>query len=388
MSEQLTRPDELTPSRSSAAVRRLLADARRPSRSPPTSPRGSTRCSPTCRAERPGEAPTPRAPGGRPVDRRCAAGAGRRSLVAAAAVALTASGAAQVGRRRRRAARRLRRERAARGAVGQLGGGRATRHRERRRGGAATRPRAPSGGPCRPTAPTAPRCGSTRTPLAPACGVAARRRLRPGAADARPAATPTGQAAPGRPQRRHAGRARRRSGAPAAAPGQRRVTSRRPADARRTLVGSTGSTARGLRLRPGLQRRGEIAAARSGRPRYDRGMPHAPSDRLHRRADPPSHRAGRPSMTSDDHDVRNVIIIGSGPVRLHRRDLRRARQPPPARLRGLGHRRRRPDEHHRGRELPRLPRRHHGPGPDGRDARPGRALRRRAASPTTSSRST
>ena len=54
--------------------------------------------------------------------------------------------------------------------------------------------------------------------------------------------------------------------------------------------------------------------------------------------------------------------------RLHRRRLRRACQPAPAGLRGLGDRRRRADEHHRGRELPRLPRRHHGPGPDGRDA--------------------
>ena len=69
------------------------------------------------------------------------------------------------------------------------------------------------------------------------------------------------------------------------------------------------------------------------------------------------------------------------------------RSTPPARpeaagLRGLGHRRRRADEHHRGRELPRLPRRHHGPRPDGRDARPGRALRRRAGRRRRRSRST
>ena len=67
-----------------------------------------------------------------------------------------------------------------------------------------------------------------------------------------------------------------------------------------------------------------------------------------------------------------------GALGLHRRRLRRPRRARAARLRGLGHRRRCADEHHRGRELPRLPRRHHGPGPDGRDARPGRALRRRA----------
>ncbi len=64
--------------------------------------------------------------------------------------------------------------------------------------------------------------------------------------------------------------------------------------------------------------------------------------------------------------------------RLHGRALHRPRPAEPAGVRGIGDRRRRADEHHRGRELPRLPRRHHGPRPDGRDARPGRAIRRRA----------
>ena len=64
--------------------------------------------------------------------------------------------------------------------------------------------------------------------------------------------------------------------------------------------------------------------------------------------------------------------------RVHRGGLRRTGGAAPPRLRGLGDRGWRPDEHHRGRELPRLPRRHHGSGADGRDARSGGALRRRA----------
>ena len=84
-------------------------------------------------------------------------------------------------------------------------------------------------------------------------------------------------------------------------------------------------------------------------------------------------------MTSERehrHPLGHHHRLGAG--RLHRRRVRRASQPPAAGLRGLDHLRRRPDEHHRGRELPRLPRRRHGPGPDGVHAGPGRAVRRRA----------
>ena len=64
--------------------------------------------------------------------------------------------------------------------------------------------------------------------------------------------------------------------------------------------------------------------------------------------------------------------------RLHGRAVRRPRQPEPARDRGV--RVRRPaDDHVRCRELPRIPRRHHGARADGDHARPGRAVRRRDA---------
>jgi hypothetical protein len=72
------------------------------------------------------------------------------------------------------------------------------------------------------------------------------------------------------------------------------------------------------------------------------------------------------------------------PRRLHGGRLRRARQPRAARLRGVRDRGRRPDEHHRGRELPRLPRdRHHGSGSDGRTCGPRPSASVPRSSPTT-----
>ena len=62
--------------------------------------------------------------------------------------------------------------------------------------------------------------------------------------------------------------------------------------------------------------------------------------------------------------------------RLHRGGLRRPGQPEAARHRGRAVRWR-ADDHHRGGELPRLPRRHHGPRADGQHAQAGRAVRRR-----------
>ena len=75
-------------------------------------------------------------------------------------------------------------------------------------------------------------------------------------------------------------------------------------------------------------------------------------------------------------ELHELVIVGSGPGRAHRRGLRRPRQPPPDRHRG--HRRRRAAHaHHRRRELPRLPRRHPRARAHDEVPRAGGALRRR-----------
>ena len=73
-------------------------------------------------------------------------------------------------------------------------------------------------------------------------------------------------------------------------------------------------------------------------------------------------------------DVENVIIVGSGPAGYTAALYTSRANLTPARHRGLLLGRPAPADDRR-RELPRLPRGHHGPGADAEDARPGRALR-------------
>ena len=79
-------------------------------------------------------------------------------------------------------------------------------------------------------------------------------------------------------------------------------------------------------------------------------------------------------------DIRNVIVIGSGPAGLHRRAVRGPCQPRAARAQ-RAERRRPADAHDRRRELPRLRRRHPRPRADGADGEAGRAVRRARSSP-------
>ena len=78
-----------------------------------------------------------------------------------------------------------------------------------------------------------------------------------------------------------------------------------------------------------------------------------------------------------EQKIENVIIIGSGPGRLHGGAVHRASQPRAVRRRGIRVGRAAAADDRR-RELPGFPGRDHGPRADGPDAQPGRALRRAA----------
>ena len=85
-------------------------------------------------------------------------------------------------------------------------------------------------------------------------------------------------------------------------------------------------------------------------------------------------------MEANAEDVREIIIIGPDPAGLTAAVYAAAANLNPLIIEGV-EAGRPADAHHRGRELPRLPRRHHGSGADGADARAGRA----ASGPSSSS---
>ena len=122
----------------------------------------------------------------------------------------------------------------------------------------------------------------------------------------------------------------------------------------------------------GTRARGYRQAPRRYKPRVGDGLPRVGG----------SPYSPRPSWPIPRTHHR-VLILGSGPGRAHRRHLRRARQPGARRRRGRAAGRP-AHHHHRRRELPRLPRRHPGPGDDGALPQAGGALRHRASSTATS----
>jgi arsenate reductase len=120
---------------------------------------------------------------------------------------------------------------------------------------------------------------------------------------------------------------------------------------------------------PGRPGRGR----RPAHPRRDQD-PHRGPDRL---PDSPGRQVACSQTTQKEAPVKEHVNNQSNrtadhhrfrPRRLHRRHLCSPRGPCAAGAGGIGHRRRRPDEHHRSGKLPRLPRRRPGAGAHGRSA--------------------
>ena len=281
---------------------------------------------------------------------------GRNLLVAAAAVVVLGVGISQVDlvRPGRRDDARLRGRLPATARLRGRGGGRLRATRSP----AGRRPLALSSDVLRPTEVR------RLTPPAPSTPSPSRLPRADAATDAFAGAAPGATTPPGAPGERVAVRYDGQRGVLVLRPASGGDRSGRPLPVRRDRAPTrVHDRSRRAGLSPRTARCGEVSSPTIGSTdaaRSARGIPATRRVALHVRQHPERHH----------HRLR--------PVRLHRGGVRRPREPAAAGLRGLRDRRRRADEHHRGRELPRLPRRHHGPGPDGRDARPGRALRRRA----------